>query len=48
MSTIVHSLLKDPKKFQGLGPAIEGNFPLDAAVVESEPAINWTQLLGVA
>ena len=40
MSTIVHSLLKDPQKFQGLGTAIEGNFPLDAAVVESEPAIN--------
>jgi len=35
MSTAVHDLLKDAQ-LHNSDPGIEGNFPLDAAVIESE------------
>lgn len=36
MSTAVHNLVKDLHKFQNLDSGIEGNFPVDAAVTESQ------------
>lgn len=35
MSTAVHNLVKDVK-LHNIDPEIEGNFPLDVAVIESE------------
>lgn len=39
MSTAVHCLIKDLHKSQNLGSGIEGDFPLDAAVTESQASI---------
>jgi hypothetical protein len=39
MSTAVHCLIEDLHKFQNLDSGIEGDFPLDAAVTESQASI---------
>jgi hypothetical protein len=39
MSTAIHDLIKDLHKFQNLDSGIEGDFPLDAAVIESQSSL---------
>jgi hypothetical protein len=40
MSTAVHDLINNPHKSQNLDSGIEGDFPLDAAVIESQASTN--------